>query len=98
MTTRTHRPWLAYACATAAFAMWALNANAAETKAAQSTGTLTIAFGALGNQRMDPTTDSASWGKPWWELMYDYLIGSTNDGKLSKESGVASDWECVNDA
>ena len=46
---------------------------------------------------MDPVLTSLS-GKPLITMCYDWLIGVDTDGNLSKETGVATDWELSPDS
>jgi peptide/nickel transport system substrate-binding protein len=60
----------------------------------QSSGELRIAFAFLGAQRFIPWTESASGGvKQYQSLVYDYLVGCTDDGQLSSAGGIAEKWQ-----
>ena len=58
------------------------------------TGALRIALAFLGAQRMIPWVEAASGGvKQYQLLLYDYLVGCTDDGQLSPDNGIAQSWE-----
>lgn len=57
---------------------------------------LKIAYGSLGNEVPVPGRE-ASIGKVYFRLLYDPLVGTSNDGSLSKETGAARDWEMSSD-
>jgi peptide/nickel transport system substrate-binding protein len=58
------------------------------------TGELRIAFAFLGAQRFIPWAEPASGGvKQYQILVYDYLVGCTDDGQLSSEGGIAQKWQ-----
>jgi peptide/nickel transport system substrate-binding protein len=62
--------------------------------AAKPTGELRIASAFLGAQRMIPWAEVPSGGiKQPLLLVYDTLVGCTDDGKLSAEGGIAQRWE-----
>ncbi|HXH10065.1 MAG TPA: ABC transporter substrate-binding protein [Alphaproteobacteria bacterium] len=57
-------------------------------------GELRIAFAFLGAQRLIPWAEVPSGGiKQYQMLIYDYLVGCTDDGQLSNETGIAQRWE-----
>jgi len=57
-------------------------------------GELRISLAFLGAQRLIPWTEVPSGGiKQSQLLIYDHLVGCTDDGKLSPENGVAQSWE-----
>ena len=57
-------------------------------------GELRIAFAFLGAQRMIPWVEVPSGGiKQYQILIYDYLVGCTDDGQLSADHGIAQSWE-----
>lgn len=61
--------------------------------AAKPTGELRIALAFLGAQRLIPWAEVPSGGiKQYQMLMYDYLVGCTDDGQLSPEDGLAEHW------
>src|SRR5438093_3788699 len=63
----------------------------AQTK---STGELRIALAFLGAQRMIPWVEVPSGGiKQYQLLIYDHLVGCTDDGQLSPDNGIAQSWE-----
>ena len=58
------------------------------------TGELRIALAFLGAQRMIPWVEVPSGGiKQYQLLIYDYLVGCTEDGQLSPDNGIAQAWE-----
>jgi len=58
------------------------------------TGELRIALAFLGAQRMIPWVEVPSGGiKQYQLLIYDYLVGCTDDGQLSSDNGIAQSWE-----
>ncbi len=58
------------------------------------TGELRIALAFLGAQRMIPWVEVTSGGiKQYQMLMYDYLVGCTDDGQLAADNGVAQSWQ-----
>ena len=69
-------------------------APGAGTAAVKPTGELRIASAFLGAQRMIPWAEVPSGGiKQPLLLIYDTLVGCTDDGKISAESGIAQRWE-----
>jgi peptide/nickel transport system substrate-binding protein len=69
-------------------------APTAGSAAAKPTGELRIASAFLGAQRLIPWAEVASGGiKQPLLLIYDTLVGCTDDGQLSAESGIAERWE-----
>jgi peptide/nickel transport system substrate-binding protein len=67
---------------------------AAGSGASKPTGELRIALAFLGAQRMIPWAEVASGGiKQHQILIYDHLVGCTDDGQLSTETGIAERWE-----
>ena len=61
--------------------------------AAKPTGELRIALAFLGAQRLIPWAEVPSGGiKQYQMLMYDYLVGCTDDGQLAPEGGIAEQW------
>ena len=57
------------------------------------TGELRIALAFLGAQRMIPWVEVPSGGiKQYQLLIYDYLVGCTDDGQLSPDNGIAQAW------
>lgn len=56
------------------------------------TGELRIAMAYLHNEILDPSIGPGS-ARIYLAFMYDWLVGVTPDGKLSKETGLAKDWE-----
>jgi peptide/nickel transport system substrate-binding protein len=58
------------------------------------TGELRIGLAFLGAQRLIPWAEVASGGiKQHQLLVYDHLVGCTDDGQLSTKNGVAQRWE-----
>jgi peptide/nickel transport system substrate-binding protein len=58
------------------------------------TGDLRIGLAFLGAQRLIPWAEVASGGiKQHQLLVYDHLVGCTDDGQLSARNGVAQHWE-----
>jgi peptide/nickel transport system substrate-binding protein len=58
------------------------------------TGELRISLAFLGAQRMIPWAEVPSGGiKQHQILIYDHLVGCTDDGQLSTETGIAEGWE-----
>ena len=58
------------------------------------TGELRIGLAFLGAQRLIPWAEVASGGiKQHQLLIYDHLVGCTDDGQLSTKNGVAQRWE-----
>jgi peptide/nickel transport system substrate-binding protein len=69
-------------------------APTAGSAAAKPTGELRIASAFLGAQRLIPWAEVASGGiKQPLLLIYDTLVGCTDDGKISAETGIAERWE-----
>jgi peptide/nickel transport system substrate-binding protein len=67
---------------------------AAGSAAAKPAGELRIATAFLGAQRLIPWAEVASGGiKQPLLLIYDTLVGCTDDGKISAETGIAERWE-----
>lgn len=56
-------------------------------------GEMKIAITEFGNETLDPSLNSVGSFKPIAQLMHDFFIGATPDGKLSKETGLAQDWD-----
>jgi peptide/nickel transport system substrate-binding protein len=75
-----------------------VGAAAAGSQETKPTGELRIALAFLGAQRMIPWTEVASGGiKQHQILIYDHLVGCTDDGQLSTETGIARQWEEASD-
>src|SRR5918999_3379464 len=71
-----------------------LAAGAAGAGAGKPTGELRIALAFLGAQRFVPWVEVPSGGiKHYQILVYDYLVGCTDDGQLSAEGGIAQGWQ-----
>jgi peptide/nickel transport system substrate-binding protein len=69
-------------------------APTAAPTAVKPTGELRIATAFLGAQRLIPWAEVPSGGiKQPLLLIYDTLVGCTDDGKISAESGIAERWE-----
>jgi peptide/nickel transport system substrate-binding protein len=57
-------------------------------------GELRIALAFLGAQRMIPWAEVPSGGiKQYQLLIYDHLVGCTDDGQLSTQNGLAQSWQ-----
>jgi len=57
-------------------------------------GELRIALAFLGGQRFIPWLDVVSGGiKQYMMLIFDYLVGCTDDGQLDPTGGIAQKWE-----
>lgn len=57
-------------------------------------GELRIALAFLGGQRLIPWAEVPSGGiKQHQHLIYDFLVGCTDDGQLTTENGIAQAWE-----
>jgi len=73
-------------------------APAAKPSDAKPTGELRISLAFLGAQRMIPWAEVPSGGiKQHQILIYDHLVGCTDDGQLSTETGIAQKWEEASD-
>jgi peptide/nickel transport system substrate-binding protein len=58
------------------------------------TGELRIALAFLGAQRLIPWVEVPSGGiKQYQLLIYDHLVGCTDDGQVSTANGIAQSWE-----
>jgi peptide/nickel transport system substrate-binding protein len=69
-------------------------APAGEASERKPSGELRIALAFLGAQRMIPWTEVPSGGiKQHQILIYDHLVGCTDDGQLSTETGITETWE-----
>ncbi|HSF33402.1 MAG TPA: ABC transporter substrate-binding protein, partial [Candidatus Tectomicrobia bacterium] len=69
-------------------------APSAGPAAVKPTGELRIASAFLGAQRLIPWAEVPSGGiKQPLLLIYDTLVGCTDDGKIAAESGIAQRWE-----
>jgi peptide/nickel transport system substrate-binding protein len=60
--------------------------------AAQGKTDLVVAFAGLAQETLDPVV-AGHFNKYYLSLMYDYLVGTTNDGTLSAKGGIATKWE-----
>jgi peptide/nickel transport system substrate-binding protein len=58
---------------------------------------LLIALTDFGSETMDPSMSAAS-NRQFTTPMWDALIGNDPQGRLSKETGIASDWKVTNTA
>ncbi len=63
---------------------------------AKASGELTIALSSFSTETLDPVLGGQV-VKFYLSLIFDYLVGVTPDGRLSKEGGVASRWEASAD-
>ncbi len=59
---------------------------------AKPTGELTVALSSFATEVLDPVLGGHG-VKFYLALIFDYLIGVTPDGQLSRETGIASSWE-----
>jgi peptide/nickel transport system substrate-binding protein len=59
---------------------------------AQAKTELTIGLSGLASETLDPPV-AGHFVKYYLSMMYDYLVGSTADGQLSPNGGLASKWE-----
>jgi peptide/nickel transport system substrate-binding protein len=75
-----------------------LQAEASAAAAAKPAGELRVALAFLGAQRFIPWAEVPSGGiKHYQMLVYDYLVGCTDDGQLSPEGGIAQAWQEAED-
>jgi peptide/nickel transport system substrate-binding protein len=71
-----------------------LGAGAAGAGVVKPSGELRVALAFLGAQRFVPWAEVPSGGiKHYQILVYDYLVGCTDDGQLSAEGGIAQSWQ-----
>lgn len=76
------------------FVLFTTGGLAPALAADKPTGELRISLAFLGSQRLIPWTEVPSGGiKQPPLLIYDYLVGCTDDGKLAADNGVAQAWE-----
>ena len=74
--------------------LWGAGLATPAAAADKPSGELRIALAFLGSQRLIPWTEVASGGiKQHQLLIYDHLVGCTDDGQLSTANGVAQAWE-----
>jgi peptide/nickel transport system substrate-binding protein len=96
-TQLSHRllvPWRGVWKLIAALALFASLSTITAVAADKPSGELRIAFAFLGAQRMIPWVEVPSGGiKQYQILIYDYLVGCTDDGQLSADHGIAQSWE-----
>src|SRR5262245_19488450 len=59
-------------------------------------GDLAIALSSLATESLDPPV-SGHLVKYYLSTIFDYLIGTTPDGQLSRETGIATKWEASAD-
>src|SRR5436853_7783950 len=59
---------------------------------AQGKPDLTVALSSFSTEVLDPVLGGHV-VKYYMSLMFDYLVGVTPDGQLSKDSGLATRWE-----
>src|SRR6266699_4504834 len=64
----------------------------ASPAAAQAKSELTVALSSFSTEVLDPVLGGHV-VKYYMSLMFDYLVGVTPDGQLSKDSGLATRWE-----
>jgi peptide/nickel transport system substrate-binding protein len=75
-----------------------LRAAAPAPTSVKPTGELRISFAFLGSQRFIPWAEPASGGvKQYQILVYDYLVGCTDDGQLDPAGGIAEKWQEAED-
>src|SRR5205809_712248 len=70
--------------------------TAAPAWAQPSPGELTVVLSSLSTEALDPIL-AGHIVKFYLSLMFDYLVGATPDGQLSREGGVATRWEASGD-
>jgi peptide/nickel transport system substrate-binding protein len=76
------------------FALLGLSLLAPVVAQEKPQGELRIALAFLGAQRLIPWAEVPSGGiKQHQILIYDYLVGCTDDGQLAPEGGIAQSWE-----
>lgn len=59
---------------------------------ARPTGELRIALSSLAGEFMDPTLGAGD-SRVYLSELYDFLVGATPQGELSREGGLAENWE-----
>ena len=62
------------------------------TAGAQAKSDLTIALSSFATESLDPPV-AGHLVKYYLSLMFDYLVGTTPDGQLSPNGGIATKWE-----
>jgi peptide/nickel transport system substrate-binding protein len=67
---------------------WAQTAKAGEE--------LVVALSSFATETLDPAL-SGHIGKFYLSLLYDYVVGTTPDGKLSSQTGLSTKWELTPD-
>src|SRR5881397_3595042 len=70
--------------------------TAAPAWAQPSPGELTVVLSSLSTEAHDPIL-AGHIVKFYLSLMFDYLVGATPDGQLSRDGGVATRWEASAD-
>src|SRR5213594_1248670 len=70
--------------------------TAAPAWAQPSPGELTVVLSSLSTEALDPIL-AGHIVKFYLSLMFDYLVGATPDGQLSRDGGVATRWEASAD-
>src|SRR5437870_4169157 len=70
--------------------------TAAPAWAQPSPGELTVVLSSLSTEALDPILAGLI-VKFYLSLMFDYLVGATPDGQLSRDGGVATRWEASAD-
>jgi len=79
--------------ATQVFALLLLVLGVAVTPVvAQGKTDLVVGFAGLAQETLDPPV-AGHFNKYYLALLYDYLVGTTNDGTLSPKGGLATKWE-----
>src|SRR5258708_33464861 len=84
---------------TALFAAFALAVGLSPAPAPaqqKSEGELTIALSSLASETLDRTLGGQI-VKFYLDQIFDYLVGCNADGTLSKDNGLALDWEVAHD-
>src|SRR5438874_1759029 len=71
-------------------------ATATPSWAQPSPDELTVVLSSLSTEALDPVL-AGHIVKFYLSLMFDYLVGATPDGRLSRDGGVASRWEASAD-
>src|SRR3989442_15202197 len=75
-----------------AFIAALLSTGVASSVEAQGKSELTVALSSFSTEVLDPVIGGHI-VKYYLSLMFDYLVGVTPDGQLSKDGGLATKWE-----
>lgn len=85
--------WMTYGLLTL-LTLFGASITAAPLAADTPEGDLRISLAFLGSQRLIPWAEVASGGiKQHQLLIYDHLVGCTDDGQLSEKNGIAQSWK-----